>query len=249
MTMAAVLAMFASTQVAATTLAVRQHGAATSPVRGSTMWCTVRPPRRHRRRKVPEVARPPAVRVTVRVGFGSSWSSDTPICQPSRAAPRRSRVTAEAHEHAATCEVGRPRRDAVGGQRLGRGAQVQPDAARRTQRPLLGVPSSRRQPGAGPAGATGWSIVADLGEVAVVAQRANGRRRSSGRRRRWSAPPPGAQRTPPRRAAPPPGRWPRVRRSRGRSRSRGGSGCTPRRSRPTPRSGPHPRQADPSGRS
>ena len=142
MTIAAVLAMFASTQVAAATLAVRQHGAATSPVRGSTMWCTVRPPRRQRRRTVPEVARPPAVRVTVRVGLrGASWSSPTPICQPSAGgSPGDRDVTAEAHEHAATCDVGRPRRDPVGGQRLRRGAEVEPDAARRTQRPLLGVP-------------------------------------------------------------------------------------------------------------
>ena len=83
-------------------------------------------------------------------------------------------VTAEAHEHAATCEVGRPRRDAVGGQRLGRGAQVQPDAARRTQRPLLGVPLQPSPTGRRTGGGYGLVIVADLGEVAVVAQRANG---------------------------------------------------------------------------
>ena len=41
--MAAVLAVLASTQVAAATVTVRHQGAATSPVRGSTMWCTVRP--------------------------------------------------------------------------------------------------------------------------------------------------------------------------------------------------------------
>ena len=83
-------------------------------------------------------------------------------------------VTAEAHEHPATCEIGRPRRDAVGGQRLRRGAEVQPDAARRTQRPLLGVPLQSPPPGRRTGGCYGPVVVADLGEIAVVAQRANG---------------------------------------------------------------------------
>jgi len=83
-------------------------------------------------------------------------------------------VTAEAHEHAATCEVGRPRRDAVGGERLGRGAEVQPDAARRTQRALLGVPLQPSPAGRRTGLCDGLVVVADLGEVAVVAQRANG---------------------------------------------------------------------------
>ena len=169
------------------------------------MWCTVRPPRRHRRRKVPEVARPPrgegdgqgGLRVLVVVGH-----ADLPAL-PRRLSGDRD-VTAEAHEHPAACEIGRPRRDAVGGQRLGRGAQVQPDAARRTQRPLLGVPlqpSPARAPDRrarragrrrGPGRSRGRSPARERP------------RRSSGRRRRWSAPPPGARRTPPRRAAAPP---------------------------------------------
>ena len=84
MTIAAVLAVFASTQVAAATLTVRQHGSATSPVRGSTMWCTVRPPRRQVRTAVPDVAMAPETTVTIESGStsASTWSSPTAIRQP-----------------------------------------------------------------------------------------------------------------------------------------------------------------------
>ena len=61
MTMAAVLAMLASTHVAAATLTVRQCSCAGSPVAGSITWCSSTSPRRHRRTVVPEVATPPDV--------------------------------------------------------------------------------------------------------------------------------------------------------------------------------------------
>src|SRR5262249_61097813 len=58
-TIAAVLAVFASTQLAAATLTVRQQDCAGSPVAGVMMWCSRAVPRRQLRTAVPEVARPP----------------------------------------------------------------------------------------------------------------------------------------------------------------------------------------------
>jgi hypothetical protein len=63
--MQAVDATFASTQVAAATLTVRQTGGGGAPVAGLTMWCTVRSPRRHTRTVVLDVASPPRVIATV----------------------------------------------------------------------------------------------------------------------------------------------------------------------------------------
>ena len=50
-----VLAVFAATHVPANTDAVRQMPLTGRPLRGSSMWCTVRPPRCHRRWVVVEV--------------------------------------------------------------------------------------------------------------------------------------------------------------------------------------------------
>ena len=55
---AAVLAAFASTQVAAATLAARQQDSTGSPVRGAMMWCSLIPPRCQDRTPVLEVASP-----------------------------------------------------------------------------------------------------------------------------------------------------------------------------------------------
>ena len=61
---AAVLAAFASTQLAAATLAAAQQLSAGAPVRGSRMWCTRWPPLLHAREPVLDVARPPSRRAT-----------------------------------------------------------------------------------------------------------------------------------------------------------------------------------------
>src|SRR6185312_2877372 len=58
-TIAAVLAVFAPTQLAAVTVTVRQTGSAGRPVRGSSTWWKAVPPRRQRRTAVLDVARPP----------------------------------------------------------------------------------------------------------------------------------------------------------------------------------------------
>jgi hypothetical protein len=58
-TIAAVLAAFATRQDGAATETSCQQVTALSPVLGSTMWCNRRPPRRHVRTDVPELARPP----------------------------------------------------------------------------------------------------------------------------------------------------------------------------------------------
>ena len=82
---AAVLAMLASRQVAAVTLAVR-HGLATGrPVAGSSRWCADPPSVSHRRTVVLEVARPPVRSVIHCPGAVASerWSSVTRIRQPS----------------------------------------------------------------------------------------------------------------------------------------------------------------------
>jgi hypothetical protein len=63
--MAAVLAVFASVQLPAATLTVRQQDLAGSPVAGSMMWCTCRPPTFQVRTVVLDVARPPELTVTV----------------------------------------------------------------------------------------------------------------------------------------------------------------------------------------
>ena len=84
-TIDAVLAVFASTQVAAVTDTVRQGEAAGSPVRGFSTWCSTRSPRTQRRADVLEVASPPAAMATVDVGPvtsssgrpGRSWTRTT----------------------------------------------------------------------------------------------------------------------------------------------------------------------------
>src|SRR6185437_5684001 len=91
-----------------------------------------------------------------------------------RRLPAHPDVTAEADEHAATCAVGRTGRDAVRGERLGRCPEVQPDAARRTQRAVLGVPLPPSPTGRRTGGCDGAIVITTPGEVAVVAQRANG---------------------------------------------------------------------------
>ena len=65
---AAVLAVLASTQVAAATDTVRQYTGAGRPVRGSRMWCSTSPPRRQRRAVVLDVASPPSWMATTAAG-------------------------------------------------------------------------------------------------------------------------------------------------------------------------------------
>jgi hypothetical protein len=67
-----VLAVFASTHVAAATLTVRQQESAGRPVLGAMMWCSRVPPRCQARAWVLEVARPPSRMMTV--WLGSSWA-------------------------------------------------------------------------------------------------------------------------------------------------------------------------------
>ena len=83
-TIAAVLAVFASVQVPAATLTVRQHERAGWPVAGSTMWCIRRPSRDQVRTVVLEVARPPEMIATVWPGASgpAAWSSVTRTRQP-----------------------------------------------------------------------------------------------------------------------------------------------------------------------
>src|SRR4051794_8486166 len=86
-TIAAVLTVLASTQLPAATETVRQAGAAGSPLRGSSRWCSHTAPRRHRRATVEEVARPPSVIVTTETGpvdgtSGSPVTSSTRTRQP-----------------------------------------------------------------------------------------------------------------------------------------------------------------------
>jgi len=57
---AEVLAAFASTQLAAATLAAAQQLPAGAPVRGSRMWCTGWSPLLHAREPLLDVARPPS---------------------------------------------------------------------------------------------------------------------------------------------------------------------------------------------
>ena len=81
---AAVLAVFASVQLPAATLTVRQQDLAGSPVAGSMMWCTGLPLARQVRTVVLDVASPPELIVTVWPGApaGAAWSSVTFTCQP-----------------------------------------------------------------------------------------------------------------------------------------------------------------------
>ena len=84
-TSVAVAAMFASVQLAAATLTVRQVAATGLPVAGSMMWCIVAPRWRQRRTAVLDVARPPETIETVCPGADTSlrWSSVTCTRQPS----------------------------------------------------------------------------------------------------------------------------------------------------------------------
>jgi hypothetical protein len=59
-----VLAVFASTQVAAATLTARQHDRTGRPVAGAMMWCSWTLPRRQLRTAVPDVASPPVWIIT-----------------------------------------------------------------------------------------------------------------------------------------------------------------------------------------
>src|SRR5215472_19056980 len=80
--MAAVLAVLASTQVAAATVAAAQQLLADRPVRGSTMWCSVLRPRRQVRDPVVEVASPPALIATTGPGPMSAPSVTIWMRQP-----------------------------------------------------------------------------------------------------------------------------------------------------------------------
>ena len=181
--MAAVAATLASTQFAAVTVAVRHHGAAGRPVRGSTMWCRTTSPRFQRRTVVLDVASPPVRMLTVCPGasMGLAWSSVTRIGQP----PRRwgsgdGDVTTEANEHASVrAGAGRLPADtnrSVNGESLGGRAQIEldplgdPDGA---PCPVDGhqLPSRYR-----PGGQAQWRAVrVDGSEIPVVAEEADGR--------------------------------------------------------------------------
>ena len=220
MTMAAVLAMFASTQVAATTLGrCASTAAATSPVRGSTMWCTVRPPRRQPPSEGAgggEAARGEgegqggAFGVLVVVG-------DTPICQPSRWFFRRSRMSP-------------PRLTSTRSLR-----DRPPCVAMRSAASAFAVAprsSQRRAAHAAPAARPSQPHVATTRAPDRRRRERVGRRRGRLRRSRGRSPA-RERRAPtvgstmpsvssaarsatddrPRRAAAPPGRWPRARRS------------------------------------
>src|SRR5262249_13858435 len=119
-TIAAVAAMLASTQVAAATETVRHGAAAGAPVAGSTMWC----PAAQRRTVVLEVASPPPASSTISPDSRSAWSSVTRTRQPA-ARPRRGRAAPGVDRPAAARRRGGRRGGAVGGERLGRGAQVE----------------------------------------------------------------------------------------------------------------------------
>src|ERR1039457_7104732 len=85
---AAVLAVLASTQLAAATETVRQTGSAGSPARGRRMCWITSPPQRQRRARVLAVARPPPRILTTAAGpaagaFGRPLASWTRIRRPS----------------------------------------------------------------------------------------------------------------------------------------------------------------------
>ena len=130
MTMAAVVAVLASTHVGAVTDTVR-HGVMTGrPVDGSMRWWTGWPPRVQRRRPTPEVARPPPRTATVWTGEGASHRSAIPTAKPpggggpatARSPPRETRVPhPNRSAMAADDPVGRPG--------LGRRPQIDPHTA------------------------------------------------------------------------------------------------------------------------
>ena len=132
-TIAAVLAVLASTHEAAATVTVRHTGAAGSPVRGSTMWWTSRPARRQRRTVVLDVARPPPSTATrwPSAPGPARWSSVTRTSQPPggtgpAVATSPPRLTSVGDPVAAAMAV----------------------AARSAASALAVAPRSRRQPGA-----------------------------------------------------------------------------------------------------
>ena len=103
-TIAAVLAVFAATQVDAATVTVRQVSAAGRPVRGSTMWWRSPPAARQRRTAVLDVASPPSRIETTGPGASgpARWSSAIRTVQPppgeapatARSPPRETRTPA-----------------------------------------------------------------------------------------------------------------------------------------------------------
>ena len=129
-TIAAVLAAFASTHVAAATLAVLQISGAGCPVRGSTMWWRSTPPLRHRRIVVLEVARPPSRKAI----FGPSPSQVAMVVAHAYRPAARRRVArdrdvaAEADQDAAPRLRSDPSRGAVGCERLPGRPEVELDA-------------------------------------------------------------------------------------------------------------------------
>ena len=136
-TIAAVLAVLASTHDAAATVTVRHGEAAGLPVRGSTMWCSSPPAVAQRRTVVPELASPPDMIETAGPGAssGAAWSSAMPDRPASRRRLSGDRdVAAEAHEHAGPGRVRRCARRAIGGERLRRRAEVELDPSRGAHR-------------------------------------------------------------------------------------------------------------------
>ena len=132
-TIAAVAAALASAQVAAATLTVCHGPSAGSPVRGSTMWCSTWPARRHWRQVIDEVATAPRDSRTRwgREEPAGPGPSVTTIGQPSRGgvpavamSPPRLTSTPPVFRHAASAAR----------------------AARSDPRPLAVAPRSRRTP-------------------------------------------------------------------------------------------------------
>ena len=119
-TIAAVLAALAWAQLAAATLTVRHGPSAGHPVRGSTMWCTARPSRRHLRPVTDDVASAPAVSRTTcsgrppprpRIGCQSATATGQP---PVGGRPPDGDVAAQADQDpAASAGPGRRRGGAI----------------------------------------------------------------------------------------------------------------------------------------
>ncbi len=131
MTIAAVLAVFASTQVAAAT--ARGPPARRPPRRpcgGRRCGARSVRPVASVRTAVPDVAMAPETTVTVDVGLDEclDWSSPTATCQP-RAEPRRRHGRPRrGDQHPTSAAAAAADGDPVGGQCLRRGAEVELDA-------------------------------------------------------------------------------------------------------------------------
>ena len=134
------LAVFASTQEAAATEAVRQQLDAERPVRGSTMWWSAPAAVAQRRTVVPDVARPPAETLTV--GPGESSGSRVVVGDANRPAGEwwlagDRDVSTQEDEDAAARRGESRARGSIGGKRFGRRAEVVHARRNANRSPLL----------------------------------------------------------------------------------------------------------------